>query len=138
MSVVIDNSMALAWTLPDEGGAVAETVLDQVIQQGGHVPYIFRAEFANALTMAVRRGRIDRQARGEALVFMETLQLVHDMTGIERTRSAVDIADLHNLTVYDAIYLDLAARIRLPLATLDKKLANAARAANVPLAVPQV
>ena len=33
----------------------------------------------------------------------------------------------HGLTVYDSGYLELAIRRRLPLATLDRKLASAAR-----------
>lgn len=38
------------------------------------------------------------------------------------------LADRHNLTVYDAAYLELAMRRALPLATLDTRLADAARA----------
>ena len=37
------------------------------------------------------------------------------------------------LTVYDAVYLELAQRENIPLATLDGKLANAARAEKVRL-----
>jgi predicted nucleic acid-binding protein len=43
------------------------------------------------------------------------------------------LADLYGLTVYDAAYLELAQRRRLPLATLDAALARAARAAGVEL-----
>jgi predicted nucleic acid-binding protein len=39
----------------------------------------------------------------------------------------------HRLTVYDAAYLELALRADAPLATLDRELARAARAARVPL-----
>jgi predicted nucleic acid-binding protein len=38
---------------------------------------------------------------------------------------------LYELTIYDAAYLELAQRKRLPLATLDIALARAARAAGV-------
>jgi len=48
----------------------------------------------------------------------------------------VDLAMKHDLTAYDAAYLDLALRERLPLATLDRKLAAAARAENVPVLGP--
>jgi len=34
---------------------------------------------------------------------------------------------------YDAVYFELARRRKLPLATLDAALVNAARAANLPL-----
>ena len=39
----------------------------------------------------------------------------------------------HRLTIYDAAYLELALRADAPLATLDRQLASAARAARVPL-----
>jgi predicted nucleic acid-binding protein len=39
----------------------------------------------------------------------------------------------HRLTVYDAAYLELARRLDAPLATLDRALAAAARAAAVDL-----
>jgi predicted nucleic acid-binding protein len=40
---------------------------------------------------------------------------------------------MHRLTFYDAAYLELALRLSAPLATLDRALARAARAAAVPL-----
>ena len=41
------------------------------------------------------------------------------------------LAGEHGLSIYDAMYLELAVRMRLPLATLDKALAAAARAAGL-------
>jgi predicted nucleic acid-binding protein len=38
------------------------------------------------------------------------------------------LARHHRLSVYDAAYLELATRLRLPLATLDAALGRAARA----------
>jgi predicted nucleic acid-binding protein len=136
LSVVIDNSVALAWALMDERNDLADRLLDRVMHEGGHVPFTFRAEFANGLTVAVRRNRIDRESRDAALGLIEGLMLVHDVDGRDRMRSAVELADSHGLTVYDAIYLDLAQQRRLPLATFDKKLAAASRNAGVPLALP--
>ena len=43
------------------------------------------------------------------------------------------LARRHRLTVYDAAYLELAAREALPLATLDAQLATAAQAEQVAL-----
>lgn len=44
---------------------------------------------------------------------------------------AIDLAEKHRLTLYDATYLELALRHRLPLATLDKNLQQAAQKENV-------
>ena len=43
------------------------------------------------------------------------------------------LARTHNLTSYDAAFLELAVRLQLPLATNDQALARAAADANVPL-----
>ena len=43
-----------------------------------------------------------------------------------------------NLTVYDAVYLVLAAARRIPLCTLDAGLAAEARKARVPVLVPGI
>ena len=56
---------------------------------------------------------------------------------LEATRRAWDsvlqLAVCHNLTSYDACYLELALRKALPLATLDKALRRAAVEAGVTL-----
>jgi predicted nucleic acid-binding protein len=137
LSVVIDNSMALAWTLTDEHNAISDAVLDAVMERGGHVPFIFRAEFANGLTTAFRGKRIDQKGRADALLSIETLNLIHDDDGKSRITVAVALADRYRLTVYDALYLELAQRLAFPLATFDRQLSRAAREAGVSLAVPQ-
>jgi predicted nucleic acid-binding protein len=43
------------------------------------------------------------------------------------------MAALHQLTAYDAAYLELAIRYKLPIATFDQALAKAAQAAGVSL-----
>jgi predicted nucleic acid-binding protein len=43
------------------------------------------------------------------------------------------LARAHQLTAYDAAYLELARRLVLPLATLDRALIRAAEAEGTPL-----
>jgi predicted nucleic acid-binding protein len=45
----------------------------------------------------------------------------------------LDLARTHNLTFYDAAYLELALRTRFPWATLDAALIAAAKSEGVPL-----
>jgi predicted nucleic acid-binding protein len=42
-----------------------------------------------------------------------------------------ELSRIHNLTVYDAAYLELAARLRQPIASLDRALLAAARVAGL-------
>jgi predicted nucleic acid-binding protein len=48
-------------------------------------------------------------------------------------RQSLATARAFQLSAYDAVYLDLARRERLPLATLDDRLRNAAGRAGVEL-----
>ena len=57
-------------------------------------------------------------------------------TGAGDGREIASLAFKHGLTTYDAAYLALALDEGLPLATLDKELAAAARAEKVPILGP--
>ena len=43
----------------------------------------------------------------------------------------IETANAHALSVYDAMYLELAVRMQMPLATLDRALLGAAQSAGV-------
>lgn len=132
--MVVDCSVALAWYLPDEQSVTADIVLDKVIQEGCFVPFLFKLEFANSMTMAVRRSRISAVARETAFSALNDLQLVADAHGAELVWTHfTGLADRNRLTLYDAAYLELALRLDLPLATFDKALAVAAQNENVRL-----
>lgn len=88
------------------------------------VPPHFSAEVANALLRSVALPAVDVSARLEHLA----------ATGLETTDrgwpgilGAVALAERHRLSVYDALYLDLAIDVDAELATLDRKLSRAAR-----------
>ena len=67
-----------------------------------------------------------------ALAKLAELNVAVDEECLAHAWSAtVRLADRHNLTVYDASYLELAQRRRLPLATLDAALGQAARAEGI-------
>jgi predicted nucleic acid-binding protein len=88
----------------------------------------------NGLIMAVRRSRIDleRVARfaRDLAVLPISIEPPHAPAGWD---AVIRVATRHHLTVYDAVYLELAERTGLPLATLDGDLRKAALAASVVL-----
>ena len=88
----------------------------------------------NVLLGAMRGKRID-QAGVEA--FLSQLQdfdiAVDAETSVRAWGKTLDLAQLHGLSTYDAAYLELALRKGAPVATLDKALAAACRAAGVGL-----
>lgn len=127
MTIVVDCSIALAWFLPDEKSSLALDVLMQVTESGAVVPQHFSVEFGNALVIAVRRKRIDRDYRRRTFERISDLELATDRAGSDKLWiETIELADEHGLTLYDGIYLELALRTGLPLATLDKRLAKAA------------
>lgn len=58
------------------------------------------------------------------------MPIVDDHAPVE---SEVRLARARRLTFYHATYLELAQRLGIPLATLDRELAEAARGEGVPL-----
>lgn len=94
---------------------------------------LFRIEVGNALLLAVRRRRITAETRSRAFERIGALPLEHDRRGEEHVwTDCVELAERHSLSLYDAAYLELACRLRKPLATLDVRLAHAAQQAGVP------
>lgn len=133
MAFVIDASMAAAWLLPEEYSDAAETVIAS-INAPCPVPSLFFFEIRNILTMAERRGRV---SAGGALVNMERVRrLPLDDAGIGGDSLVLLLAANHALSAYDAAYLALALNRNVPLATLDRKLAAAARKEGITVLGP--
>ena len=132
MKIVLDSSVTLAWVYDDEQTAATQALLDRVVQYGAVAPSLWRFEIANVLAMAVRRKRIAPDLREEALRDIAQLDIAIDPgCDGQAWTTTIRLADLYALTAYDAAYLELAQRLRLPLATLDSALAKAAQAAGV-------
>jgi predicted nucleic acid-binding protein len=134
VSLVLDASVALAWFIDGQVTAATERVLDDVSQAGAMVPALWRIEVGNALLVAGRRGRLSPARRAEVIAILGAMPVSVDEAGdLEAWGACLVLADLHGLTLYDATYLELALRSRLPLATLDEKLKLAAAAEGVTL-----
>jgi predicted nucleic acid-binding protein len=66
------------------------------------------------------------------LGFLASLPIEIDpATGKEAWTASLGLAEQHGLALYDAVYLELAIRQNLPLASLDRQLLRAATAAGV-------
>lgn len=129
--------MALSWHFPDEQTDQTAATLWQVVREGAVVPVHWRAEIANGMAVGVRRGRMKASYRDEALQKLESLDITIDAeSDVQLWRATQRLSDRHGLTAYDAAYLELAQRLRLPLATLDRALVRAARADGVVLSNP--
>ena len=132
MAFVLDSSVALSWCFEDEVTEATLRIRERLSTERAVVPSLWLLEVAHVLLLGARRGRLTAEAAAEFADLLVGLPI--DVVEPER-----DIADLmqlaaeHRLTAYDAAYLQVAAARRLPLATLDATLAEAARSAGVAL-----
>ena len=84
------------------------------------------------LLVAAQRGRISSGKWPHICSNLDALPIEIEPISTSRVwGAALGLAHQHGLSVYDAAYLELASRMRLPLATLDRALAAAARATGV-------
>ena len=132
--IVVDASVALAWCLKDEASDFADSVLELVIAEGGSAPAHWPFEVANGIHSAERRGRIDEEEIAQVSQLLDRLGI--EVVPVELTTamwSILDVARAHDLSTYDAAYLDLARFRGVPLATLDGRLRKACESAGVGL-----
>jgi predicted nucleic acid-binding protein len=131
---VIDASVALSWVYSDEHNAVSDALLARVSHEGAVIPSLWRLEVANSLQAGIKRNRIDAAYRDSSIRIFLRLPIEIDQETNDHAWTAIlQLADIHQLTVYDAAYLELALRRTLPLATRDEDLAAAAGSAGVVL-----
>ncbi|MBU8541749.1 type II toxin-antitoxin system VapC family toxin [Roseomonas tokyonensis] len=134
---MLDASVTLAWALAGEVRAEeARTLALRVAEEAAVVPALWRLEVGNGLLMAERRGRVRPERVDAVLRQLGELPIEIDAESNARAwNGTAALARRHSLTLYDAAYLELAARRSLPLATFDGQLARAAAAEKVPLAM---
>ncbi len=124
--LVIDASVTAAWLLVDEVALEVE-VIETLLEQGSVlVPQIWHIEVRSALLNAERRGRITYEKLDDLLRSLRLIPVTTDTSA--SLDSALNLARKHRLSIYDAIYLELALRTGSDLATQDKGLAKAAQA----------
>jgi predicted nucleic acid-binding protein len=103
-------------------------------ESGAFAPPLWPLETLNGLMMAERRGRLDEERRREMARLLRDLPITLDA---EMTSQVWDttqrLAERFRLIIYNAVYLVLAQRKVLPLASLDKELRQAGTALGVTL-----
>ena len=126
---VVDASVGIAWVHPARAVPQTEALL-QAVYIGAVVeaPALWPLEVANALLVLVRRNKLSAGERQRSLVALQNLsvELDHEMSSLAFTKLST-LADEHRLSVYDAAYLELALRKKLPLGCKDGPLHEAAK-----------
>ena len=124
MPFVLDASVAGPWILADEPSEAAARIAHRLLSEDALVPALWWYEVRNLLVVCERRGRLERS---DSDLFLSRLADYPIKVDIEVDWDAtMRLARRHQLTVYDASYLELAIRSRVQLATLDGALLRAA------------
>jgi predicted nucleic acid-binding protein len=127
---VIDTSITMAWCFEDEATAATDAVLDRLRDEDVAVPAIWPLEVANVLLVAERRRRLTEAQASRFLELIDQLPIEVDDAPSDLV-GVVAAGRRHELSAYDASYLVLAERLGAPLATLDRRLGEAADRAGV-------
>ena len=132
--IVVDTSATACWCIPDEQHDIGDFHYAQARSSDGlyHAPALWLWEMGNTLTMAYRRNRLpkahfDRGLELAALAHVE----IDAVPNLHRRGQILRLADAHELTYYDATYLELVVRLNGTLVSRDTALVAAAQACNI-------
>jgi len=131
---VLDCSIAMAWLFHDEATPRTAALLNRLATETAVVPAWWSIEVTNVLAMAERKRRITPAQSDAFIADLSRLGIERDEEAAGRAFThLLALCRTHRLTSYDAMYLDLAIRRSLPLATLDADLRRTARKLGVGL-----
>ncbi len=119
---VIDSSVAYKWLCPDNESGVqaAEALLDA--HESGEL-VLAAPDFLHVeLCSAVRNSSYLNEESGTALVGeLDAYRLELFPSSVKRLSNALRLSYRHNLSIYDALFLQLAVELDCPLVTADRK-----------------
>lgn len=130
---IADASVGAAWLVSSQSNEATDRLLDDA-RTGTvvHVPALWILEVTNTLLMLRRRQRLDERAYQQSLLDLIGLRPhVDDENYRQSLGTIANLAERHDLSIYDAVYLELALRRGLPLGSRDSALNKAAKRAGV-------
>lgn len=132
--IVVDASLIVALILREDNVADPASVYDRLRTTPISVPAHWTAEVANALWMNKRRGRITDEMVKTAVDYLVAFKPRIDAApSLPSMFTLVQFAEQEKLTVYDAIYVQLALSNNASLATIDADVRASARRLDIPL-----
>ena len=132
-SFVVNASVGFSWVYQNQATPETDKLLGEVAAGStAVVPAFWFLEVANILLMAQRRGKLTVALKKTALTTLENLNLIVDDEGQRAAfHKTSDLAEKHGLTIYDAAYLEVALRRKIPISTRDEALKRAAKQCGV-------
>jgi predicted nucleic acid-binding protein len=135
MKYVIDASFVASLFLPDEASEKTAVFARELAHDDAIAPSLLQLEVTNILLMAQRRKRITgAQVKQLSDAFEKFPVTLQPALTAEQRSAVLRLAEKHDMTAYDAAYLELAMRLGLSLATLDESLIKASKIEGVKVA----
>ena len=133
-SFIVDCSLTMAWLFKDEATLQSTELLERFDAESALVPALWFPEVTNVLAIAERKNRITQNESEDFVTQLSQLDIEVDTEPSERAfTQLLPLCRAHQLTSYDTVYLELAIRRQLPLATLDEPLRKVALGLGIKL-----
>jgi predicted nucleic acid-binding protein len=131
---VLDNSVTMRWCFQNAAHPYADGILQTLAAGAAFVPILWRYEVSAVLAKSQKDGILTAHRADAFLATLHKLNITVDHESSDHILTDVHrLAVAYRLTSYDASYLELALRKKLPLATLDDELISASKASGVAL-----
>jgi predicted nucleic acid-binding protein len=129
--IVIDASAALALAFNED--SFANRFAEQLAAERLIAPPIWRLEVDNVILRNERQHLITAEQGNRVLAALDTIcDEIVDSQSDETLEQLAAFARPHQLTAYDAAYLDVALKTAATLLTLDQNLIDAANRLGLP------
>lgn len=131
---VLDCFVTMTWLFQEEATAETLALRDGLVQNNCYVPSIWPLEVNNVLWVSTRNKKITDLQAERFKYLLKSLPIEIDLKASDMINDVIfELSKKYNISCYDAAYLELSLREKLPLATLDKGLSKASKNTGIKL-----
>ena len=130
---ILDCSVYMSWCLREETSGVSSRILNSLTKNTIVVPSLWLYEVANTLAVSVRRKKLTTAEAQMLVNDIPLLSISFDAPMVENVSRVFQVANEYKLSAYDAAYVELALRLNIPIASLDKDIIRVSKKTGIPL-----
>lgn len=132
--LVLDASVAVSWIALSQSNPNTQALLRNVRAHAVMAPHLFPAEVRNALLKLERTGALQASETDQGLAGLALVEIeVEPPLSVEGVDRVLEWARSERVSLFDALYIDLARRSGAKLASRDRRQLEAAVRMRVPV-----